>query len=141
MAVKVSGVKELRKKLKALPPEIKLELESEMEKGANEVVQMAKRLVPVNTGRLRDSIGWTWGEPPKGSIAIAQSRPDPNARVITIFAGSETAYWVRWVEFGTVKSQAHPFFFPSWRANAKKVKSRFKRATKKAIEKVAGDGN
>ena len=141
----ITGLQQLRAKIKALPDAARAEIRAAMEQSAEEVVAMAKRLVPVDSGALRDSIGWTWGEPPKGSITLAQS--DPNAEAITIYAGSRDktlgdadAFYVRWVEFGTVTARAHPFFFPSWRALRKRVKSRNTRAVKKAFTRVAAGG-
>jgi HK97 gp10 family phage protein len=141
----ISGLEHLRAKIRALPDEARAEIRRAMEQSADEVVAMARRLVPVDSGALRDSIGWTWGEPPKGSIVLAKS--DPNAEAITIFAGSRDkslgdrdAFYVRWVEFGTVTAAAHPFFFPSWRALRKRAKSRNARAVSKAFKKVAAGG-
>lgn len=141
----ISGLEQLRAKIRALPDAARAEIRRAMEQGADEMVGMAKRLVPVDSGALRDSIGWTWGEPPKGSITLAKS--DPNAEAITIYAGSRDkslgdrdAFYVRWVEFGTVSQAAQPFFFPSFRALRKRVKSRNTRAVSKAFKKVAAGG-
>lgn len=163
MATKVLGLVGLRKKARALPAVAKQEIMAAMEAGAAEVVSMAKGLVPVDRGDLRDSIGWTWGDPPKGSIVIARTRPLRNAGDLrlTIFAGNDRAFYARWVEFGTAAhstakgadrsskrkrvaaghmhpgARAHPFFFPSYRANRKRIKSRVSRAITKAAKKVA----
>jgi HK97 gp10 family phage protein len=141
----ISGLEQLRAKIRALPEAARADIRKAMEQSADEVVAMAKRLVPVDSGALRDSIGWTWGEPPKGSFALARSGPPGEA--ITIYAGSRDkelggrdAFYVRWVEFGTVTATAHPFFFPSWRALRRRVKSRNSRAVSKAFKKVAAGG-
>lgn len=141
MATKISGMRELRKKIQALPTEIMGELRGEMEKSANELVAMMKSLAPIGySGELHDSIGWTWGDPPEGSLVFSQAA-GPNDLRLTIYAGNKIAYYVRWVEFGTVLMQAHPFFYPSWRALRKKFKGRNSKAVKNAIEKVANNGN
>lgn len=65
-----------------------------MEEGAAEIVAEMKRLAPVQSGALRDSIGWTWGDVPAGSFTIADVRSGKNAGEqyatlrIRIYAGS-----------------------------------------------------
>ncbi len=144
MASRIRGVRGLQKKLARMPEAIKEEMRKAMAQGADEVVALAKSLVPVDQGDLRDSIGWTWGDPPKGSIILgnikrsakAQARKDAGL-LITIYAGNDQAYYARWVEFGTVHMTARPYFYPSYRAVRKRVKSRVTRATNKAIKQVA----
>ncbi len=146
MATKVSGLGELRKKIAALPEAMRAEIRAALEKGADEMVAMAKRLCPVDSGALRDSIGWTWGEPPKGSVVLASGSTE-RGETITIYAGSSDktmgpadAFYARWVEFGTVNMRAQPFFFPSWRALRKRIKSRNTRAVSAVMKKVAAGG-
>lgn len=138
------GVKELEKKLMAMPKRVEIAARKAMEKGADELVAMMKRLVPVDQGDLRDSIGWTWGEAPKGSVVLAESEPDARGLKITVYA---TDYKARWIEFGTAdrnasgtgkpnKFVAQPFFFPSYRSLRKRIQSRIKREVNKAIRFV-----
>jgi HK97 gp10 family phage protein len=159
MASKVTGLDLLRKKIAALPGEMQTEIRKAMEKGADEMVALARSLAPVDSGALRDSIGWTWGEAPKGSLALA--RASHGDMTLTIYAGSRDkslgdrdAFYVRWVEFGTAThpqggmfagtthpgTTAQPFFFPAWRAVRKRVKNRNTRAVRTAIKKVAAGG-
>ncbi len=146
----VDGVADLTKRLtKVIPERVQAAAREAMEQGAEETVAMMKRLVPVlkepdarrRAGALRDSIGWTWGEAPAGSFVIGtvQGREYKTMR-ITIYAGTrdkklgvDDAFYVRWVEFGTQKMQASPFFFTSWRAMKKRVHSRISRNIRKAI--------
>lgn len=165
MATKVLGLASLRKKVRQLPEAAKAEVMAAMEAGAAEVVALAKSLAPVDDGDLRESIGWTWGEPPKGAIVIAKSRPLKNGgdMRITIYAGNDRAFYARWVEFGTAPhsvakgadrsskrkragagkmhpgARANPFFFPAYRATRKRLKSRVSRAITKAAKKVAAN--
>lgn len=135
---KVQGLDKLRKKMRALPDVARKEIRAAMEKGANEIVAMAKGLVPVDNGDLRDSIGWTWGSAPKGSMTLAQAG-EGDFR-LTIYAGNDRAFYARWVEFGTEQNTAQPFFYPSYRALRKRTKSRISRAYTKAAKKVAAGG-
>ncbi len=138
------GVKELEKKLLAMPKRVEIAARKAMEKGADELVAMMRRLVPVDQGDLRESIAWTWGEAPKGSVVLAESGPDARGLKITVYA---TDYKARWIEFGTADRNtsgtgkpnnfvAQPFFFPSYRTLRKRIQSRIKREVKKAIRFV-----
>ncbi len=127
---------ELDRKLAALPKMAKQQIRAALAKSAEEIAGLAKRLVPVDRGDLRDSIGWTFGRTPKGSIAIAQAFASDEIRV-TVFAGNEKAFYARWVEFGTVKMRAHPYFFVSYRALRKRSRSRVTRSVNQAAKDVA----
>lgn len=129
----VKGVRELNKALAAMPRKVEIATRKAMEKGADELVAMMQRLVPVDQGDLRASIGWTWGEAPKGATVLAESAPDERGLKITVYA---TDFKAHWLEFGTVKMRAQPYFFPSWRTLRKRIKSRIVREQKKAIKFV-----
>nr|WP_278520720.1 HK97-gp10 family putative phage morphogenesis protein [Brucella anthropi] len=136
---KVIGVAKLRRKLEALVAVGRDEIKRAMETSADEIVALAKNLVPVDKGDLKDSIGWTWGKAPKGAMTLGtvQSNEVDSGFTITIFAGNSEAYYSRWVEFGTQKMTAQPYFYPSYRALRRRSKSRVTRAVTKAIKKVA----
>ena len=137
----VQGLAQLNKKLTVtLPAKVEEATRKAMEKGAQELVDMMKRLTPVNTGALRDSIGWTWGDAPKGAAVVAQSKEDSRGLKITVYAGNADVYWARWNEFGTSKMAAQPFFFPSYRALRKRIKTRITREMKKAIKAESANG-
>lgn len=139
MATRVLNRQRLKRKLTAIPDAVKGEIRKALEEGAEEIARMARSLVPVgSTGHLHDSIGWTWGDSPKGSIAIA-TVGGPNDLRIVVYAGDEKAYYARWVEFGTSLGQPpQPFFFPAYRAVRKRIKAKVNRAVKAAAKKVAG---
>lgn len=165
MVTKVLGLDRLRQKIKGLRKAARDEIVAAMEKAAADVVAMAKNLVPVDDGDLRDSIGWTWGDPPKGARVFSRSRPMKalGDMRISIYAGDDKAFYARFVEFGTAAhsvekgadrssrrkkklggrmhagARATPFFYPAWRANRKRVKSQVSRAINKAAKKVAAD--
>lgn len=113
-----------------------------MEKAAEDIVGMMKGLVPVRDGDLRDSIGWTWGAPPRGSIVVSTLKGAGfgGDLTITIYAGSADAYYARWQEFGTSKMKAQPYFFVSWRANRRSTRRKISTAVRKAAKKVAAGG-
>lgn len=137
----VEGVAQFRRKLMVtLPKRVEAATRAAMEKGAEELVAMMKRLVPIDSGDLQMSISWTWGEAPEGAAVIAESEPDSRGLKITVYAGSREAFYARWQEFGTKDMPANPFFFPSWRALRKRIRSRIMRDMKKAIKAEFPDG-
>lgn len=117
-----------------------------MEEGAAEIVAEMKRLAPVESGKLRDSINWTWGDVPAGSFTIADIRSGKNAGEqyatlrIKIYAGSREAYYARWQEFGTKNQPAQPFFFVAWKAQRAKFRKRIRDAVKTAIKEAYANG-
>lgn len=143
----VLGRARLQRKLQALPKAVKAPIRAAMVASANEIVAMAKNLVPVsepNGGTLRDSIGWTWGRPPSGSIALGVAQALGGELSLTVFAGNDKAFYARWVEFGTQSgliggggNPAQPFFFPAYRANKKRLKARINKAVRDAASSVA----
>lgn len=154
---KIIGMDPLIRKLRVLPDEARLMMRDAMAKEADEIVGLMKRLAPVKTGALRDSIGWAWGNNiPKGAMAVATKGKGDLS--ITIYAGSRDkalgdadAYYARWIEFGTAShivggkyagadhpgTKAQPFFYPGWRAGKKQAKKNLRKAARDAARKVA----
>lgn len=149
---KIQGLDRLKRKLTQLPVVAKKMIRQQMEKTAEEIVAMMKNLVPVDDGKLRDSIGWTWGKAPKGSITLAAVKSTAaDGMTLTIYAGNKEAYYARWVEFGTARHEngglfagsehpgttAQPFFYVSWRANKRRAVRAVSKATRDSAKKVA----
>ncbi len=149
---KIQGLDRLKRKLAKLPAVAKQMIRQAMEAKANEIVAMMKNLVPVDDGTLRDSIGWTWGKAPKGSLTLASVQATGDSDMtLTIYAGNKEAFYARWVEFGTARHEngglfagsihpgttAQPFFFVSWRANKRRTVRAVRKASRDAAKKVA----
>lgn len=122
---KVQGLDRLKAKIMRLAPETKKEMLAALNKGADEMVAMAKRLVPVDDGVLRDSI---------------RKEPGRHELAVTVQAGGEEAFYARWQEFGTPTQPAQAFFFPSYRSLRDRARRRNRTAAGKAAKKVAGNG-
>ncbi|MDP9837600.1 HK97 gp10 family phage protein [Neorhizobium huautlense] len=151
MSARIAGLSKLQQKLARLPLKVKQRIREAMEEGAKEIVSLARSLVPVDSGDLRDSIGWTWGDAPKGALKIASVKSTAGGMTITVYAGNSEAFYARWVEFGTSAHTAggkfsgstipaipaQPFFYVSFRTLRRRVKSRMSRATTKAAKEVA----
>lgn len=156
MALSVTGRERLARKLRALPEIAERRIRAAMEAAADDVVMMMKRLAPVDDGDLQMSISWTWGDAPKGAIkigSVGRTRRGGGPR-ITIFAGNAEAFYARWIEFGTAPhlnggrfagtrnpgTRAQPFFYVSFRANRRRMKSTISRAITRAAKEVAAQG-
>ena len=132
------SLQRLQQRLRAIPQAAKAEIRKALAASAEEIVAHAKRLVPVDSGDLRDSIGWTFGAAPKGAMVLATG--GEGELKVTVYAGTSDAFYARWVEFGTAAQPAHPYFFPAYRLVRKRVKSRISRAVNKAAKTAAGGG-
>lgn len=127
-----------------------------MEDAAEKVCATMRSLVPVEQGNLRNSIGWTWGDAPTGSLSAGV---DGSGMTLTIYAGNEVAYYARFVEFGTAAgrigntatnskgrkrkvrrnhsgTKAQPFFFPSYRLHKKQMVAAMRKAIRSAVKQV-----
>jgi len=141
----MQGEAELRRRFDAIPARVIARVKGDMERYAAQLVVEMKRLAPVETGALRDSIGWTWGDAPAGSLKIGEVRGrEFGALRITVYAGNRSArgtrrtqqrdaFYAHFQEFGTVKMPANPFFFPVYRANRARIRSGLARGVRKAV--------
>lgn len=158
MATKVQNLDRLKRRLSAIPKAARAEIRKALEKGAQEIVTMAKVMAPVSSGDLRNSIGYTFGEytPANANVRGVEAGAglgDPDLSV-TIHAGDAKAFYAKMVEFGTAPhpqggkfegtehpgGAAQPFFYPAYRLLKKRVKSRINRAVKKAARDVVSGG-
>lgn len=174
MAVK--GLDRLKRQIASLP---KLQVEAasrSLEQGASELANAIARAAPADRGDLAASVGYApLGQAP-GTSATQAFRGANTERAgvlgeaglgFEVFAGSDAAFYARWVEFGTAASvigermgarnsdvnqskslgrqsyrthpgtPAQPFFFPTVRAHKKRLKSRVVRNANKAAKAAA----
>lgn len=148
----VLGLARLKRKLKRFPDVAAAHIKAQMEEAADEIVAMMKRLLPKNYVDLINSIGWTWGEVPKGAVVVAKVKSKRGGNLtLTIYAGDKKAFYARWVEFGTPPhlnggmfadtqhpgTKAQPYFYVSWRANRNGARRRMRKAIRDSAKKVA----
>lgn len=145
--VYLKGLPQLKAKLKRLKEDTADDIRPVMAAAADMIVTDMRSYAPVDQGDLRESIGWTWGDAPRGSFSTSAQI---GSNRITIFAGNEKAFYARWVEFGTGPREnaglfagtthpgtaPQPFFFPAYRANRKKVKKMMRDAIRAAVRKA-----
>ncbi len=157
VTIKVTNKTKLFNALRRVAPTMKSNLKKALAKSGEEWVSKAQALAPVGaTGKLRESIGYTFGKAPDGSLSQASQVIRSGTPAITIFAGNKEAFYVRFVEFGTaggtfgsrsdqqgrkVKrthpgTTAQPFFFPAYRILRTRIKSRLSRAMSQSIKQA-----
>lgn len=146
MTIKIIGQRRLARKLNKLPIVARTLIRRAIEISAEEMVALMKSLVPVSPGggTLRDSIGWTFGKPPAGSITVTELVSIDKTLTATLFAGSaldrserKGAFYARWQEHGTIAFPASPYFFVSYRALRARTRRRISRSINKAAKVVA----
>lgn len=144
MATKVTGVEKLKRQMRVFPVLAREQIAKAMEESAQEIVNLAKSLAPVDDGDLRASIGWSWHGAPEGSIVLGAVRNEGRGSgnlSIVIYAGNDRAFYARWVEFGTSAGhRAQPFFYPAYRSLRKRARSRVTRAIRNAARRAAAGG-
>lgn len=141
----VQGLDRLQRKLmQTIPARAIARTRAAMETGAAELVALMKSLAPKDKGALAASINWTWGEAPAGSLVLASVGSNTYAAMrITIFAGDESTIvtnkrGIRFQnailqEFGTKNMPANPYFYVSYRALRRRIRSRITREMKKGV--------
>lgn len=132
----VQGLSDLQARFYAIPKAVREAVKAEMEKQAEAVVEMMRRLAPRDQGDLIKSINWTWGDAPKGAMRLGNvvgGRGDGTMRITIYAGGSKASFHAVFQEFGTRKMAANPFFFPAWRVRRKRIKAGISRAITKAI--------
>lgn len=100
----------LQRRMDRIPKAVRLAVKPALEASAREIVGRAKALAPVDSGALRDSIGYAFGDGPAAGTGVLRASVssetlDADLKV-TIFAGNSEVYYARFVEFGTAGSTA-----------------------------------
>lgn len=131
----VQGLAELERRWSKIPALVRQAAREAMEDVAQGIVTDMKRAAPRGaTSSLVNSIGWTWGEAPAGAMTVGTvGGREYGSMRITIYAGGGKAFYARYLEFGTSKMVAHPFFYPVWRTRRRSARSRITRRINKAI--------
>jgi HK97 gp10 family phage protein len=117
---KVEGLEKLKARFAAIPKEMKVQVRAAIEKSADELVAFQKRLAPDDPRTPAPDL--------KSSIRKRDGRHELSVEVFT------DDFKARWLEFGTVKMSARPFFFGPYRTLRRRIKSRISRAVKKAVK-------
>lgn len=118
----LDGLDKAERTFRRLPAEAREGLVDALNRGGREIVMRAQALAPVDEGDLRDATE---------RLPIEET---PRGLAVTI---RNTDFKARWVEFGTTRAPAQPFFWPAVRSLRARVRGRIKRALSKAAKQVA----
>jgi HK97 gp10 family phage protein len=134
-------------RLRATVPAMEKELVKAVEKNASELTVAIKSRVPVDTGALRDAVGYSMLTGGGARNRIAASVGVSGAEVkrgkggksgFGAFGNQGNRFYAWFVEFGTVKMAPRPFFFPTYRFLKRRMKGRMTRAINKAVKAKTG---
>ena len=140
----VKNVDKFKARLRAAPEVVRKDLKVAIEKAAESVVQDMRIFNPLPNDI---EIGWTWGDAPDGAITVSSFKGTEFDWIkVTIYAKGDN-FPAAWFEHGTAnrfhksgkstgRIVASPFFYPVFRANKSRIKSRISRALRAAIKKV-----
>lgn len=123
------GREQLLARLAKIPAAVKDAAEDELKTEVDTLVEAMKRAAPVedpdgkHPGLVRDSIEAIKNPVRPLSWTITVSARDMKGRLIGI-----------WVEFGHGQAGPRPFFFPTYRAQKKRLKAAMFARTRKAIK-------
>lgn len=139
----IEGADALIRRFNAIPVSVRTAAQAALEQSAAEMVVMMRQFAPEP---MKDKIHWTLGDAPAGSVVLirAGARTRGSLRV-TVYVNDYRAHWF---EFGTAervqkktgrrtgRMTPSPFFWPSYRALRRRVRSRMSRAVNKAIREL-----
>jgi len=134
---RIRNLDRLKAKLAAMPDRIKPPIRAALEKNADELIALQKRLVPVDEGKLQASIRKEQG-PFELSVRVKAGGAATTKKIRKDSKKGAPDYdYANAVEFGTRKRKAKPFFFPAYRSLKKRMKGRVRRAASAAIEALS----
>ena len=123
---KIEGAREMEKLLFALGPAATKRVGRQtLRAGAKPVIDEAKRLIPVETGKLRDA------------LAVRVLKPDAEGITAELGALQPTSRRLHLIEFGTQHSAARPFFRPAMDSKKREALDGMGNVMAKGIEREA----
>jgi HK97 gp10 family phage protein len=151
--VKIEGRERLNAKIAAMPVKTREQIRKTLAGSAKDMVEAARRFAPVDSGALRNSIGFSFGghTPDNANVRGVGSSGEGHALSVAIHAGDATAWYARLVEFGTSAhinqgkfegsqhpgASARPYFYPAFRLTKKQLRARIRSAVSRAAKEAA----
>lgn len=141
------GRERMRRVLKALPDQVRKKIRQAILDESEKMAQTMRRLAPVDTGKLRDSIVVVPAtENPRLYQSRRSRRTDPDLELAALVYSE--LFYAPWKEFGTAPhrnegefkgttnpgTRAEPFFFPGFRARKKAAIAKINRAARQGIK-------
>ena len=131
---KVTGRQLLRKTLAALPKEVKKDLQASMTASAHELAGKIRTAAPKDEGNLAASVRVE--EFNRGGIGAIVKAGGPLTTRPVRQGQSATYDYALAQELGTQDMLAQPFFFPSYRRQKRKIRTKASKAVRAAVERV-----
>ncbi|WP_174800987.1 HK97-gp10 family putative phage morphogenesis protein [Martelella limonii] len=132
------GISRLKRRLNAIPKEVRAAVDPSLLKSGNELARTVKQLAPEDSGDLKNSVAVTGPKQqtpaysqPGGSQIVAEN-------TVAVTVGNEDVRYPHLLEYGSTKMPAQPFFWPSVRLLKKRIANRTKRAISKAVRQHWG---
>ena len=133
-----NGLKELRARLERVKQAAQEAAMQALIKGANDIADLQRQLVPEDEGDLRDSITVTL----PGQSTPPYSQPGGSHVVgenaVAVTAGNSDVRYPHHVEHGTVKMEAQPYFHVAYRMRRDKIMRAAAAAYRRAANKEWG---
>ena len=131
-AVRVEGLRELGMALKELDSRVQKRIaRSATAAGARVIAKEAKQRVPVDSGKVKKNIR---------TANLKPKQPGIQETAVGVRVKGKTAdsafYW-RFLEFGTAKMEAKPFFRPAFEATKMEAAEKIKEQLGKRLEAEA----
>jgi len=124
-----NGLRDLQKRLSAIPKAARRAASDALDKSAAELVSVQKRFAPVDDGTLRDSIhAEATGELTRTVRAGGEAT--------TRRTGKYEYDYSLGVEFGNLNHPAQSFFWPAYRLLRSRIRRRIRRAIGKGIKEA-----
>lgn len=129
----------LERRLNALPASILAALRPALMLSGKDLARTMKTLAEPSrdTGALIKSIAVTGPGETTPAYAANGGKRTAAANQVLVTVGNEDVRYAHLVEFGTVESEAQPFFRPAWQMTKLKIMKRMDRAGRTAIRKWA----
>lgn len=133
MTATVEGLDKLKAKFRGMPIKTQVAAKRALDTGADDLIAMQKRLVPVEEGDLRDSI-----RKEKGRTHLSVNVAAGGAKTTrAVRAGVKAFYdYALAQEFGTTEMPANPFFWPAYRIKRRAIRARISREIRKALKET-----
>lgn len=129
------GKEALLRRMQAIPLQARLAARDELRVQAGKLVEAIRPNVPRDEGDLAASLEW------HDQSATATAGLGRITVVVTEGANDDTqGRKARAVEFGRPDMAAQPHFFPTYRANKRKIQNAVQRKARAAIRKLWGRG-
>lgn len=130
------GIGSLKRRLAAIPKAVKEAAYVDTMKAAEDIANTMRRLAPVDSGDLKESIAVTG----PGETTPAHSQPGGSHVVpenaVAITAGNSKVRYAHLVEWGSEQAEARSFFFSGYRLAKRKALARIRRGIRKAIKEA-----